>query len=55
MTFLVTITETLSRTITVDVASEDDAIEEIRQKYKSGKIVLDADDFVEVFFKVKNG
>ena len=55
MTFLVTITETLAQAITVEAASEDDAIEESRQKYKAGEIVLDADDFVEVCFKVKNG
>ena len=53
MIYSVAITETLSRTITVEAITKDDAVEEVMQKYKAGEIVLDADDFAEVFFRVK--
>jgi len=44
--YAVTITETLSRTVTVEAASKEQAIALARIQYENEDIVLDADDFL---------
>lgn len=44
--YLVTITETLSRTIKVKAPTIGEAEEKVEQDYRHGKIVLDSGDYV---------
>ena len=44
-TYIVTITETLSRQIEVSAENSDAAIDRIHEAYHEGEIVLDADDY----------
>ena len=48
------IIEVLSKNITIDSNSIDDAIDIIKEMYKQEKIVLDYSDLVDVSFKYKN-
>lgn len=50
--YVVTITETLEKQITVDADNGDEAIEKVRDRYRASKIILDADDFTNVVFGV---
>ena len=50
--FEIEITETLSRTVTLEAATEEAALEQARALYASEEIVLDSADFVEVEFGV---
>lgn len=50
-TFEVVITEELVTSKTVRASSESEAIEKVRQMYDNEKIVLDADDFNDVYFR----
>lgn len=43
--YLVTITETLLRTVEVEAESEDDAEEQVQEQYDNCDIILSADDF----------
>lgn len=45
--YLVTITETLTRTVAVRTDDEDKAREIVEREYENGHIVLDYDDFNE--------
>lgn len=45
--YLVTVTETLTRTVVVRTDDEDKAREIIEREYENGHIVLDYDDFDE--------
>lgn len=45
--YLVTITETLTRTVAVRTDNEDKAREIVEEKYNDGEIILDYDDFNE--------
>ena len=51
--FAVVITETLARTICIEAATQDEAIEEAERLYRNEEIVLDSGDFVDVAFEVK--
>jgi hypothetical protein len=51
-TIKIEVTETLTRTISVEAATEDAALEQARALYASEEIVLDSADFVEVKFGV---
>ena len=46
--YLVTITETLSRTVAVKADSMDKAKDIVEKEYDDGHIILDADDFNEL-------
>ena len=50
MEFTVEIKEVLTRCITVEAQNVVDAVITVEGKYKSGEIVLDADDFATVNF-----
>jgi predicted DNA-binding protein (UPF0278 family) len=53
--FQIEITETLQRVIEVEAASLDDAITEIRRKYKDEEIILDSSDYIDtVILEYKN-
>lgn len=51
-TFRIEVTETLTRTITIEAATEEDALVQARALYASEDIVLDSKDFVGVEFGV---
>lgn len=51
-TFKIEITETLTRIITLEAATEEAALEQARALYASEDIVLDSADFVGVEFGV---
>ena len=48
----VEIVETLSKRITVEATCPDEALDMVRQSHRNGDVVLSADDFVDVDFKV---
>lgn len=48
----VEIHETSSRIVSVDAENNDDAIDKVREAYKSGKHVLDSSDFDDVGFEI---
>lgn len=52
-TYFVTVIETLKKRVEVNAESEDEAIDKVEEAYKKCDIVLDADDFTDVKFKVK--
>lgn len=51
-TYTGTITETLSRTVEIQAETWEDAVKKLEQLYDDEKIVLAADDFVDVDFTV---
>lgn len=46
-TYKIEITETLQKIIEIDAINEIEAYKIINNKYKSGQIVLDANDFIK--------
>lgn len=50
MKYEIEIRETLSRILIVDANSKDEALDTIKNKYKSEEIVLSGDDFQQVDF-----
>ena len=52
MKFEVEIIETSARTIEVEAPSEEEALKIVNEMYKNIEIVIDAEDFVDVEFKV---
>ena len=46
----VEVRETLSRTVVVGAYNELDAMEQVRDQYRAGQLVLDADDYSGVSF-----
>lgn len=50
--FEIEIVEKLSKIIKIDSASDEDALEIIRNKYSNEEIVLVPDDFQQVEFKI---
>lgn len=52
MKYKVKVTETLSREIEIDASSIDDAVNKIEEQWDRADIILDADDFSFVDFKV---
>ena len=51
--FDVTVTEELTRTISVKADSVEEAERKIRAKYANGEIVLDSSDYIDTQFCVK--
>lgn len=47
-TYIIEITETLQKQITVETKSEDNAIQEVHKMYNENKIVLDYDNLVSL-------
>ena len=43
--YTIEITETLTRLVIIEAENPDEAERLVREKYKNGEIVLDADDF----------
>ena len=54
MNFTVEISETLVRSVCLEAATQDEAIERIKCLYRKEEIVLDSNDFVNVEFNVKS-
>lgn len=50
--YLVEITETSQRQITVTAKTRDEAEQKVRQKYRDGEIVLSEQDYVDTDFHV---
>lgn len=50
MEYEVIITETLSRRITVEANSREDALDIVQEKYANEEIILDSNDFFDVEF-----
>jgi hypothetical protein len=51
--YLVTIEETLSRTVKVKAESLEDAEEKVGAAYNDCKIILDAEDYVDTTFSTR--
>lgn len=51
-TFVIEVQEILSRKISVEAENLDGAISKVKEDYRKEKIVLDADDFIEVDFSL---
>lgn len=52
--YSVEVVETLIRIVTVEAASEEEAIEQVMHDYNNAELVLDADDFFDVEFEIVN-
>ncbi len=52
--YSIEVLEMLSRIVEVEATNEVDAIEQVRQKYRKCKIVLDDSDYKETEFSVKD-
>lgn len=52
--FSIEILEVLSRIVEVEASDEEDAIKQVRQKYRKCEIVLDDSDYKETEFSVKD-
>lgn len=50
--YLVEITETSQRQVTVTAETRDEAEQKVRQKYRDGEIVLDERDYIDTDFHV---
>ena len=48
--FTISITETLSRLVTVEAEDDEAAYNLVRSQYNEGEIVLDSDDYDDVEF-----
>lgn len=44
-TYTVEVSELLSRCIEIEASSEKEALDAVRDKYRNGEIILDAEDF----------
>lgn len=53
MKFVFTITEYLERQVVIEADSEAEAYKKGFEKYRNEEIVLDADDYVETTFDIK--
>lgn len=53
--FVVTITETLEKTVIVEADSKDDALQIAEDMWKDGDIILDAESFTGVEYQSDNG
>jgi hypothetical protein len=52
--YSIEVLEILSRIVEVEASDEEDAIEQVRQKYRKCDIVLDDSDYKETEFSVKD-
>ncbi len=50
--YLVEITETLQKQITITASSRDEAEQKVKEKYRNEEIVLDENDYVDTVFTV---
>ena len=48
MKFDITVTETLSRKVTVETENYDEALEKVEEMYDNEEIVLDSSDFLSL-------
>ena len=51
--YIITITETLERTIEVTAPNEERAMKKIFDQYRDEEIVLGADDYVDTAFNIE--
>ena len=51
--YKVEITETLQKTVTIEAESREEAEDLVRGEWKTGKHILEAEDFAGVEFKAK--
>lgn len=51
--FHVTIEETLKHIVAIEAATEEEAVDVVRRRWKHGEYVLGADDFDHVFIGIK--
>ncbi|WP_416323255.1 DpnD/PcfM family protein [[Clostridium] innocuum] len=51
-TYLVKITETLQKQITITANSREEAEQKVKEKYRNEEIVLDENDYVDTVFTV---
>ena len=51
--FEVEVRETLSRTVVTSAYNDLDAMERVRERYRTGQLVLDADDYAGVSFNAR--
>ena len=51
-TYLVKITETLQKQITITASSREEAEQKVKEKYRNEEIVLDENDYVDTVFTV---
>lgn len=52
--YSIEVLEVLSRIVEVEALDEEDAIKQVRQKYRKCEIVLDDSDYKETEFSVKD-
>ena len=52
--YSIEVLEVLSRIVEVEASDEEDAIKQVRQKYRKCEIVLDDSDYKETEFSVKD-
>lgn len=52
-TYMVTITETLQKTVTVEADSREETERQVEENWNNSKYILDADSFVGVDFAVR--
>ena len=52
--YSIEVLEVLSRIVDVEASDEEDAIKQVRQKYRKCDIVLDDSDYKETEFSVKD-
>ena len=52
--YSIEVLEVLSRIVEVEASDEEDAIKQVRQKYRKCEIVLDDPDYKETEFSVKD-
>ena len=52
--YCIEVLEVLSRIVEVEASDEEDAIKQVRQKYRKCEIVLDDSDYKETEFSVKD-
>ena len=50
-TYEIEIEEVMQRRVKIDAANEEEAIKQVKEKYKNEEIVLDYNDFKEVSLK----
>lgn len=50
--YLVEITETLQKQITIIASSREEAEQKVKEKYRNEEIVLDENDYVDTVFTV---
>lgn len=52
MRFLVEVTETLQKSVEVEAKTAEEAVSDVRRRYRSGEIALDASGYVDATVEV---